>query len=431
MIKGHRTNVFVGALKSRCFLFFRFLQMSLIRGRKPHFHVQGIKDAVRILFQHSKTPTWRSKQGINRSSTVINFGKKIHLTTITDCLLPIALCYGFSIMRNSSTKDEVPKSDTWDIGILEKSTGFFTPYSKQWKKNGTFWKEDDKSSDLTFWQFASQCIASFLQRLVGSACNHCLCEQTQAADVGNATELTGFTGCWLQQGIQEEDLTTFLGENKPYLQMSGSVQEIESHLLNQGKPESKWEDFLKNDHCTVYRRLLPSGIYEYRLHATFNDISARQLFETNLDFKYRKAWDDYTIDLDVIDSDSETSSDLVQWITYCLYPFSPREYIYLRRLLIKEEDKVMVILQRSTDDINIPKNSSFTRVGSYESRTIIKPHNDDFDEKGCDYLITCYEDPDISVPSWIMDFVVAKGIALSVVRMQNAALRLEAYQSDE
>ena len=50
-----------------------------------------------------------------------------------------------------------------------------------------------------------------------------------------------------------------------------------------------------------------------------------------VDGKYRQQWDDYVLQLDVVDSDKQTSTDLVHWVTKCPYPFSTREYIYLRR----------------------------------------------------------------------------------------------------
>ena len=125
MNKDRRRSVVVG-LKSRCFLFLHFLQNSLIRGRKSQFHVQGIRNAVWILFHHSKSRLWRSKQWVKRSSTVFSFRKRIHQPTMVDCLFPISLCCGSSVMNDSLAGDVLLKSTTDDTGIQKKSnTGFF------------------------------------------------------------------------------------------------------------------------------------------------------------------------------------------------------------------------------------------------------------------------------------------------------------------
>ena len=62
-----------------------------------------------------------------------------------------------------------------------------------------------------------------------------------------------------------------------------------------------------------------------KINATFYNISLK------IDGRYRQQWDDYVLQLDVVDSDKQTSTDLVHWVTKCPYPFSTREYIYLRR----------------------------------------------------------------------------------------------------
>ena len=56
-----------------------------------------------------------------------------------------------------------------------------------------------------------------------------------------------------------------------------------------------------------------------------------QLSFSKVDGKYRQQWDDYVLQLDVVDSDKQSSTELVHWVTKCPYPFSTREYIYLRR----------------------------------------------------------------------------------------------------
>ena len=50
------------------------------------------------------------------------------------------------------------------------------------------------------------------------------------------------------------------------------------------------------------------------------DISAKAFFQVQMDLEYRKVWDNYVINLDVIDKDEETGSEVIHWVTH--YPVS-------------------------------------------------------------------------------------------------------------
>jgi len=239
-----------------------------------------------------------------------------------------------------------------------------------------------------------------------------------------------YQGCWQHKGIKDEDLISFITENEVYLQKAGAVQKIDCKELNKDNNSNEWKDFLKNNQCTVFRRQLPSGLYEYRVHASFNDISASELLRTNTDLEYRKTWDDYVLELKVVDSDHETESELVHWVTRCPYPFSTREYIYLRRYSVDQVRKVIALQQQVTDEMNIPNDSKVMRVDTYLSRLLIKSHSDDNDEKGCDYLLTYYDDPKMSLPTRIMDLATSRGISDSVKRMHQATVGLKKYNND-
>lgn len=59
------------------------------------------------------------------------------------------------------------------------------------------------------------------------------------------------------------------------------------------------------------------------------------LYFFQVDGGYRKTWDDYIVNLDIVDSDKSTNTELIHWITRCPYPFATREYIYLRRRKVR------------------------------------------------------------------------------------------------
>ena len=261
-----------------------------------------------------------------------------------------------------------------------------------------------------------------------SVAGGCSCCVDGLPKAGGAKPMS-YLECWQRKGIQRNELTEFITENEKLLEKSGLVQKLDCDALNTSDTtsEHKWKDFLKNKQCTVYRKQLPSGIYEYRVHASFNDVSARQLLRTNTDVNYRRTWDGYILDLKIVDADAASGNELIHWVTRCPYPFATREYIYLRRHIVDDVSKTMVLLQKATQDTNIPTDASIMRVDTYVSRAIIKPHTDDFDELGCDYMLSYYDDPKMSLPTRMMDLAASRGIQDSTKRMHQATLGLKNY----
>lgn len=249
----------------------------------------------------------------------------------------------------------------------------------------------------------------------------CRCDGTAI----NAEDFRSFRGCWEHKGIKEEDLNSFLIENKSFFRKPKKLQQMKETA----EELSEWNEFIRNQQCTVFRKQLPSGIYEYRILSSFADISAKSLFKTQLDNDYRKKWDHYIVDLQIKDADPMSSCELIHWVTKCPYPFATREYIYLRKAKVDDENKAMILIQKVTDETDIPKDPKIMRVDTYLSKLIIKPHGEDYDQKGCDYLLSYYDDPKMMLPTRVMDLAASKGIADSVKRMHKAALELE--QSDD
>ncbi|XP_065649074.1 uncharacterized protein LOC100208182 isoform X2 [Hydra vulgaris] len=228
-----------------------------------------------------------------------------------------------------------------------------------------------------------------------------------------------FTGCWLHTGISEAELDTYYNDNISQFQLSPSG----SKLVNTVPDD--WSEFTSSEHCIVFRKRLPNGLYKYKVQATFYNITANHLFNVQINTEYRKSWDPYVVKLDLVDSNNETNSQLVHWVTKCPYPFSTREYIYLRRYKIDDKRKVMILCQSATDKSSIPYSNGVERVDIYDSKMIIKPHKSDFNENGCDFLLTYYDDPKIKfVPERVMDMAASRGICESTSQMYNAALRL-------
>ena len=71
-------------------------------------------------------------------------------------------------------------------------------------------------------------------------------------------------------------------------------------------------------------------------------------------------------------------------------------------LQIDYENNMMISTAKSVDHPDYPPTSDYVRVGKYQSRMVIKPHRS-FDEKGFDYVMSYFDDPQLYVPYWAVN----------------------------
>lgn len=76
-----------------------------------------------------------------------------------------------------------------------------------------------------------------------------------------------------------------------------------------------WDPFIEKPDLLVWRKLNESGSYEYKVYGSYNDVTAIDFLNVQIDTEYRKQWDNTAITLEVIDTDPDVSfdSDIVYW----------------------------------------------------------------------------------------------------------------------
>ena len=62
----------------------------------------------------------------------------------------------------------------------------------------------------------------------------------------------------------------------------------------------------------------------------------------------------------------------------------------------------MMLTAKSVDHPLFPETKDFIRVGDYTSNMMIRPHTS-FDEKGFDYVMSYYDNPQLNVPTWAVN----------------------------
>ncbi|KAK0147587.1 StAR-related lipid transfer protein 7, mitochondrial [Merluccius polli] len=198
---------------------------------------------------------------------------------------------------------------------------------------------------------------------------------------------------------------------------------VEAGELEDGELEAGWEAVVEKKDFKVWKRPLPdSHLYEYRVLASYDDVTPRQFFNVQLDTEYRKTWDSLVIKLEVVDRDANTGSEVVHWATHFPYPMYSRDYVYVRRYDVDWENNLMVLVSRAVAHPRVPETQQFVRVHSYQSKMVIRPHKS-FDENGFDYLLTYSDDPQTAFPRYCVSWMVSSGMPDFLDKLHTAALR--------
>nr|XP_040054357.1 stAR-related lipid transfer protein 7, mitochondrial [Gasterosteus aculeatus aculeatus] len=287
--------------------------------------------------------------------------------------------------------------------------------------------------------FADHCGFVTGQRLrracqVGELYSNLYSERTRSALVGNiwrrfqskhppagrlVAALAGIF-LWENEKIQDEEMQRCGLE----LQAMEAIKSLNTTSgTKAGQLEPGWEVVVEKKGFKVWKRPIPdSHLYEYRVLGSYNDVTPRQFFNVQLDTEYRKKWDALVIKLEVVDRDGCTGSEVVHWATHFPYPLYSRDYVYVRRYDVDEDNNLMVLVSRAVQHPRVPETQDFVRVHSYQSKMVIRPHKS-FDENGFDYLLTYSDDPQTVFPRYCVNWMVSSGMPDFLEKLHTAALK--------
>lgn len=201
------------------------------------------------------------------------------------------------------------------------------------------------------------------------------------------------------------------------------------HLHN----EDDWELFFSNLHMKIWRKehekYKGQGLYVYKVYGKWNDVTANDFFQVQIDCKYRKEWDQNSVQLYVVDSDRKTTSDVLYWEFLFPKMFYNRDYVCNRRYKIDDEKKLMTIVSESVDHPSCPEKPPIHRVKEYWSHIVIKP-KEDFDKPGLEFTITYFDNPGLNIPTYISLFYTITGMPEYLEKQKDAALNLAKHRAE-
>ncbi|VDN91762.1 unnamed protein product [Brugia pahangi] len=189
-----------------------------------------------------------------------------------------------------------------------------------------------------------------------------------------------------------------------------------------------WEVVRNEGNSKVLRRLhAGTGLYEFRCSGSYDDITASDFVDAQMDLAFRKKWDPNVEKLELVRKDDDTDSELIHWVAKFPYPMYPREYVFVRRRYIDEKDHCIVIANCAVaDSANIiPRcEKKYVRVETYRSIMVVRAHKT-FDCKGFDYVLSYYDNPESNIPKYAYNWLVNYGGPYYLRQVHDAAKKLE------
>ncbi|KAJ8674111.1 hypothetical protein QAD02_005373 [Eretmocerus hayati] len=198
----------------------------------------------------------------------------------------------------------------------------------------------------------------------------------------------------------------------------------------------EWEPFIERQDMVVWRKEEEDagGLYAYKVHGTFADVSAEDFLQVQIDTDYRKQWDATAKQLEIIDTDplyegsSDTHSDVIYWEMIWPRMFANRDYVYKRRWYHDKKTGSVIIVSKETEHPAAPDRTDTHRVSTYRSFMVIKPYTD-YQEPGIEFVLTYFDDPGVNIPAAVTAWVALSGLPDYLCRMRQAGKDYKNYKA--
>ncbi|RZF42314.1 hypothetical protein LSTR_LSTR003932 [Laodelphax striatellus] len=236
---------------------------------------------------------------------------------------------------------------------------------------------------------------------------------------------------WDEERIKEEDIVKYSNELELIRELLRKKfcrkQELGDRCdcFNCLEPEEQeWSAFVKETDLVVWKKEDSNhkgeGLYCYKVYGKYEDVTALNFLEAQVDLDYRLEWDENAVKLHTIESEPQSNSDVIYWATKWPKMFSNRDYVFKRRYHIDHRKNLIILVNRSTKHHTVPPYNNKQRVTEYWSYMVIKPFTQ-LDKPGLEFSLTYFDNPGISVPSSITLWVTVQGMPTFLRHLHTAA----------
>ena len=234
-------------------------------------------------------------------------------------------------------------------------------------------------------------------------------------------------------------------------------------MLERKNADQSWESLNKHKEMQAYRRPYSKNkdYYEY-LALGEMDLSPELMLATNLDVEYRNSWDSYSKALKKIKDLPEEATDLLYWRVCYPFPFTDRDYLYVRYSLKLTAQEVLEHLESETEKEEFktlikndltktyhitssvpsldhdPKDdpgakSGIIRVKEFHSICVITSVNGDEKAKNSKSLLYTYlfDNPGGNIPSTLINWVAKTAMPKTLDLTKKAGEKYNKWKSSQ
>lgn len=265
---------------------------------------------------------------------------------------------------------------------------------------------------------------------------------------------------------------------------AGSVGKIDFEKSRSLQAEEEWKMIYDKPDLIIWRRQIkltdenasstgndaPANydLYEYKVLGRFFDVTPIEFFQTQIDLDYRKEWDYLVLFLNLLDTNGETSTELIHWVMRFPYPLYPREYIFVRRFCMNPRDNMLMLVSRAIPECSVDndvkqkrRNSSShqhqhqhhhhqvktndhdsvrvddhhntyhnqsahesVRVTKFKSNILVVPHSE-LNKPGFTYVIQYYDINKAKIPKFAYKWMAASGLPDFIDKLHRATRKLK------
>lgn len=198
------------------------------------------------------------------------------------------------------------------------------------------------------------------------------------------------------------------------------------------KTYDEWTPFIEKQDLIVWRRLHPSGQYEYKVFGSYSDVTAEDFLNVQVDTQYRRKWDNTAVMLEVGERDpmQNGNGDILYWEMLWPRLFVNRDYVFVRRYIVDSTTNTCYIMSKSTEHPKYPKYPEKYRIENYWSIMVIRPYTD-MKKPGIQFSLTYFDNPGINIPSSVTNWVAKSVMPDFLERLRKAALEYRQYCVNE
>ncbi|XP_070209959.1 stAR-related lipid transfer protein 7, mitochondrial-like [Littorina saxatilis] len=223
---------------------------------------------------------------------------------------------------------------------------------------------------------------------------------------------------WERDGVADKELQSALSEME---EMERLVEHASKSKAKHAAAPEGWELVIDRQHLKVWRRFMEDyNLFEYRVFGSFKDITPMAFYNVQMDLKFWCGWDPQTMEINVVDTDPKSSSEIIHWVYKYPYPMLPRDYCYVRRSTVNDQKNRIVIRAKAVPHHKCPEVNNIVRVHQYQSQLVIEPVSS-FSENGFSFYMTYFDNPQTQLPSMCYNWLASTGVPDFVDRLHKAS----------